>query len=65
MKAVAKGIFSSTYVSIKATSKPVSPEDMLATIYHALGISPDSEFHDQLARPHRAVEGSPLLELFG
>lgn len=47
------------------TSKPVSPEDMLATIYHALGISPDSVMRDQLARPHRAVEGSPLLELFG
>ena len=46
------------------TSDPVSPEDMLATIYHALGISPASELHDQLARPHRAVDGTPLLSLF-
>jgi hypothetical protein len=47
------------------TSKPVSPEDMLATIYHALGIAPESELHDPLGRPHRVVEGRALLELFG
>ena len=28
------------------TSKPVSPEDMLATMHHALGISPESEIRD-------------------
>lgn len=47
------------------TSKPVSPEDMLATIYYALGISPDSEIYDPLQRPHRIVNGRPLVELFG
>ncbi len=46
------------------TSKPVSPEDLLATIYHSLGIAPESEVFDQLSRPHRVVEGKPLLELF-
>ena len=46
------------------TSKPVSPEDLLATIYHALGISPESEIYDPLGRPHRAVEGLPLTSLF-
>lgn len=45
-------------------SNPVSPEDMLATMYHALGISPDSLIHDPLGRPHRIVEGQPLVELF-
>lgn len=45
-------------------ANPVSPEDMLATMYHALGISPDSLIHDQLGRPHRLVEGQPLVELF-
>lgn len=45
-------------------ANPVSPEDMLATMYHALGISPDSLIHDQLGRPHRLVEGRPLVELF-
>lgn len=47
------------------TSNPVSPEDMLATMYYALGISPDSELHDPLGRPHRIVNGRPLTELFG
>lgn len=46
-------------------SDPVSPEDMLATIYHALGISPDADMRDQLGRPHRVVEGQPLVGLFG
>ena len=46
-------------------ANPVSPEDMLATMYHALGISPDSLIHDQLGRPHRLVDGEPMLHLFG
>ncbi len=47
-------------------TQPVSPEDLLATIYHALGISPESEILDATARPHRAIDGgTPLLDLFG
>ena len=46
------------------TSQPVSPEDMLATIYHAMGISAGLEMHDQLGRPHRVVDGKPLTALF-
>ena len=44
--------------------KPVSPEDMLATIYHGLGIRPDAEIRDSLGRPYRLVEGKPIVELF-
>jgi hypothetical protein len=47
------------------TSKPVSPEDMLATIYYSMGIAPESEIHDPLGRPHRVVSGNPLVSLFG
>ena len=46
-------------------SNPVSPEDMLATIYHAMGISPESLLYDPLDRPHHLVDGRPLVELFG
>lgn len=46
------------------TSRPVSPEDLLATIYHGLGIAPESEIHDQFGRPHRIVNGNPLTSLF-
>ena len=46
------------------TSRLVSPEDMLATIYYALGISTGLEMEDQLGRPHRVVDGAPLTSLF-
>jgi hypothetical protein len=45
-------------------TNPVSPEDMLATIYYGLGIDPAAELHDPLGRPHRVVEGTPLTGLF-
>ena len=44
--------------------KPVSPEDYLATIYHAMGLDPQSEIIDREKRPHRLVDGTPLLGLF-
>lgn len=46
------------------TQNLVTPEDYIATIHHALGISPDLELHDQLNRPHRVCDGRPLLSLF-
>ena len=44
---------------------PVSPEDLLATIYHSLGIPPESEIHDRIGRPHRVSEGRPITALVG
>ena len=46
-------------------TNPVSPEDLIATVYDALGLAPEAEMHDQLGRPHRLVDGRPLSELFG
>jgi hypothetical protein len=46
------------------TQNPVSPEDFIATIYHALGIPCEAEIYDQLQRPHRLCEGMPLVSLF-
>lgn len=49
-----------------AVSKPVSPEDLAATIYHALGIDPESRIYDAQRRPVPIVDGGrPVLELFG
>lgn len=45
-------------------SNPVTPEDMLATIYYSLGIDSDAEIHDRLGRPHRVVDGTPITALF-
>lgn len=44
---------------------PVAPEDLLATIYHALGIAPQSEIHDREGRPFHISEGRPVTSLFG
>lgn len=41
---------------------PVRPEDLAATIYHLLGIHPDSEIRDRNNRP-LAIAGKPVLEV--
>ncbi|MER3416827.1 MAG: DUF1501 domain-containing protein [Gemmataceae bacterium] len=46
------------------TQNPVTPDDLLATIYHALGIPPASEIYDPEGRPHRVSQGEPILALF-
>lgn len=43
---------------------PVSPEDLLATIYHALGIAPDTEVHHRDGRPMRICDGRAITGLF-
>jgi uncharacterized protein (DUF1501 family) len=44
---------------------PVHPYDLLATIFHAVGIDPESEYRDTLNRPRRLVgHGGPVLGLF-
>jgi arylsulfatase A-like enzyme len=44
---------------------PVRPEDLLATVYNALGIDPDSQIHDRERRPYAITEGRPVTALFG
>ena len=45
--------------------RAVSPQDMTATIYKALGLDCDQEIHDRQGRPYRICEGQPIAELFG
>ena len=45
-------------------TKPVSVEDLHATMFHSLGLSPDLEIHDTENRPYRISEGQPIHELF-
>ncbi len=47
------------------SSDPVSPDDLGATILHALGIDPAIQLHDPVGRPLRINEGQPLVGLFG
>ena len=44
---------------------PVSPDDMIATLYYSMGIDTDQVIYDQLHRPHRITHGEPLTRLFG
>ena len=42
------------------TDNPQTPENMAATIYHALGIPPTAAWHDELDRPHQIYHGQPM-----
>lgn len=44
--------------------KPVHPTDLLATIYHAVGIEPHTMVMNHLNQPRELVKGNPVLELF-
>jgi hypothetical protein len=43
---------------------PVSPDDLGATILHALGIDPATEVRDPTGRPMRINAGTPVILLF-
>ncbi|MBI1902466.1 MAG: DUF1501 domain-containing protein [Planctomycetia bacterium] len=43
---------------------PVTPGDVAATIYHALGLDPHALIHDPAGRPHVLALGDPILPLF-
>ncbi len=45
-------------------SDPVEPQDVAATIYHALGIRLETELIDHSGRPMPLCTGEPMLRLF-
>jgi hypothetical protein len=48
-----------------AVDTPVTPEDLAATIYRALGIDPQTRLTDPQSRPVTLVEaGRPVDEIF-
>src|SRR5436190_8478256 len=44
--------------------KPVHPNDLLATMYFALGIDPDMEIRNHLNQPRELVKGKIVTDLF-
>jgi hypothetical protein len=42
-----------------------TPADLAATIFHLMGIDPNSEFHDVQRRPYRFSQGTPIRGLLG
>jgi Protein of unknown function (DUF1501) len=43
---------------------PVRPDDITASMFHALGFDPSTEIRDQLGRPTPISAGEPILPLF-
>jgi hypothetical protein len=46
-------------------NQPVSPHDLVATIYHALGVPQSQMLVDTESRPRAVYGGAPIGELFG
>jgi hypothetical protein len=44
--------------------KPVHPNDLLATVYYALGIDPDMEVRNHLNQPRELVKGKIVTDLW-
>ncbi|HEY4309813.1 MAG TPA: DUF1501 domain-containing protein [Pirellulales bacterium] len=42
---------------------PVAPVDLVATVYHALGVDPHGLLHDQQGRPMTICPGTPIRRL--
>src|SRR5262249_47213786 len=45
------------------TSSPVTPQDLIATLYHCLGVDPHRVIYDLQHRPYTLVEGTPVQAL--
>lgn len=45
-------------------SKPVHPNDLLATVYYSLGINPEMEIFNHLNQPRELVKGKGLADLW-
>jgi hypothetical protein len=45
-------------------TRPYSPGDLATTIYHALGIDPETELRDRLGRPLQLSRGEVIAPLF-
>ena len=43
---------------------PVTPADVVATIYHALGLEPRTTMVDPLGRPMHVSDGHVISQLF-
>ncbi len=56
---------SSDRIGAYPADNPVSPADLTATIYHALGIDPETPITDRLGRVQALTDGKPLRALWG
>lgn len=45
------------------TTNPVSPQDLMATLYHLMGVDPHTLIQDLTNRPFHVVDGTPVGEI--
>ncbi len=50
-------------IASEPSDKPVTPGDFAATLFHCMGILPETEVIDPLSRPHRIADGQPVVQL--
>jgi hypothetical protein len=55
---------SSDRIGAYPATDPVTPDDIAATMYWALGIDPSTEFRDTLNRPLPIAAGNPVTRIF-
>jgi hypothetical protein len=55
---------SSDRLAAYPATMPISPDDLAATIYHALGIDPHTEIRDRLDKPWALSAGRVQEALF-
>jgi hypothetical protein len=54
---------SSDKIAAYPASDPVTPGDLIATLYHCLGVDPRTLIHDMQDRPYVLADGEPLSTL--
>jgi uncharacterized protein (DUF1501 family) len=42
-------------------SRPISPQDLMATVFHVLGIPQDLHYTDQMGRPVAMIDGGKVI----
>jgi hypothetical protein len=48
-------------IGARPSRNPLTPGDVVATIYHCLGVEPDTEISDRLARPFQLVPSGAVI----
>lgn len=61
----ARNMANPTRLASSPKDKPMHPNDLLATVYYALGIDPDMQVLNSLNQPRELVKGKPVVELWG
>jgi uncharacterized protein (DUF1501 family) len=59
-----QAIGASDRIAAYPSDSPFDPSDVQASIYHALGLDPHAQMHDQLGRPVELSTGKVIRALF-